>query len=144
MEDKYGTDTARAMLREDRAEVLEFAKRNSTAVVDNNPDYMALLNSNSYEKGGFVLHMLRRELGDSLFWKGIREYYNSYAGTVADTEDFRKVFEMVSGRDLKLFFDQWLYQAGHPHLDIGWTYNPNAKKVMIVIKQGKKIFVFPM
>ena len=53
-----------------------------------------------------------------LFWKGIRNYYAKYKGSNANTDDLRKVMEQASGQDLKLFFKQWLYTAGHPHLNI--------------------------
>lgn len=144
LEDKYGWDTARAMLIEDRDQAIAFSKRNSSAVVDNNADFMQLLNANSYQKGGWALHMLRRQLGDSIFWKSIRAYYSTYAGGTADTDDLRKVFEKTSGKNLKKFFDQWLYSPGQPELIVGWKYDEKNKKVLFDIKQEKTKFEFPL
>ena len=145
-ENKYGKDTARRMLAEDRAQVIEFSRTSSKAVVDTDEtDYMNLLNPNSYQKGGWVLHMLRSELGDSVFWKSIRKYYATYAGGIADTRDLQKVFEDVSGKNLKQFFDQWLYTPGQPQLHIEWSYDATAKSILIDIKQlQKNTFQFPL
>jgi len=145
-ENKYGRDTAIKMIAEDRAQVIEFSKRNTRAVVNTEEtDYMNLLNANSYQKGGWVLHMLRSELGDSIFWKSIRKYYATYSGGVADTRDLQKVFEGVSGKDLKQFFDQWLYSPGQPELDIKWSYNDQSKEITINVEQKQSgNFMFPL
>src|SRR5688572_28238712 len=144
MEDKYGWDTAKAMLIEDRDQVLEFSRRNNSPVVDNNTHYMQLLNANSYHKGGWVLHMLRRQLGDSVFWKSMRTYYSTFAGSIAGTDDLRMIFEKTSGKNLKKFFEQWLYTPGQPELTIGWKYDEKNKKVLFDIKQAKTNFEFPL
>ena len=90
---------------------------------------MELLNANSYQKGGWVLHMLRRQLGDSVFHESIRTYYATYAGKNADTRDLQKIFEKVSGKNLSTFFQQWLYTPGIPKLDISWKYLTKEKKL---------------
>ncbi|HQZ50737.1 MAG TPA: M1 family aminopeptidase [Chitinophagaceae bacterium] len=146
MENKYGKDTAIAMRKEDREQVIDFGKRNALPVVNNTKDFMTLLNANSYQKGGWVLHMLRRELGDSIFWKSIQLYYSTYGGSVADTDDLRKVFEKVSGKDLKQFFQQWLFTAANPNLKINWNYNASSKKLNITTEQLQKgeAFQFPL
>ena len=51
---------------------------------------MRLLNPNSYQKGAWVLHMLRHELGDDIFWKGMRSFYEKYKNSNALTDDFEK------------------------------------------------------
>ena len=76
---------------------------------------MKLLNANSYQKGGWVLHMLRRQLGDSVFWKSIREYYATYAGKNADTQDLQEIFEKVPVKNWMNFFTNGLYTPGHLH-----------------------------
>jgi aminopeptidase N len=133
LENKYGVDTAIHMLKQDRREVIAHAKTSNRPVVDTTHDYMELLNANSYQKGGWILHMLRNELGDSVFWQGIRKYYSTYAGSTADTDDLRKILENVSGKNLELFFRQWLFTPGVPQLDIQWSYARN--KVDIFFRQ---------
>jgi aminopeptidase N len=142
----YGKDSATAMLVEDRREVIAHAKRSDRPVVDSlETDYMSLLNANSYEKGSFVLHMLRNELGDQNFKTAIRKYYSTYAGSVAGTEDLRKIFEEVSGKDLSLFFKQWLYTPGIPRLRVKWNYSEVKKNLVITVEQQQShLFSFPL
>jgi aminopeptidase N len=146
MESKYGIDTAKEELRFNRQKVIEFHKKVKSPVVDTTTkDYMTLLNANSYEKGGWVLHMLRRQLGDSVFWKGLRKYYTMYAGKNAVTEDFRKVMEDVSGKDLKNFFQQWLYNAGHPVLKVNRQYDDDKNVLhLTVVQQQPDVFEVPL
>ncbi len=145
MESRYGQDTAIYMLKEDREQVASFAKQSNRSVVDNTTDYMDLLNANSYQKGGWILHMLRKQLGDSLFWKSIQTYYARYAGKTADTEDLQKVFEEISGKNLNTFFQQWFYTPGIPQLDVRWAYLEKEKKLSVMLKQlQKNSFEFPL
>jgi aminopeptidase N len=146
MENKYGKDTALHMIREDREQVVSFARNSPRPVVDSmETDYMELLNANSYQKGGWVLHMLRRDLGDSIFWRSIRKYYARYAGGIAGTDDLRRVFEEVSGKELKQFFKQWLYTPGIPRLKITWTYIQKNQAVEITVEQlQSELFQFPI
>lgn len=79
------------------------------------------LNANTYPKSAWVLHMLRTELGDEVFFRGLRNYYGLFSGSVARTSDLRRVMEEASLRDLGWFFDQWLERPGCPELVIEWT-----------------------
>jgi aminopeptidase N len=133
------------MLSKDREEVLAYAKSSSHPIVDTTiKDYMKLLNANSYQKGSWVLHMLRRELGDTLFWKGIRAYYAAYAGSNATTDDFRVVLEKVSGRNLKPFFYQWLFSGGQPSLEVRCKQGPNNNLVVTIKQLQSQVFNFPL
>jgi aminopeptidase N len=145
-EHKYGYDTAKYMLSKNRQQVIDFARKRPRPVVDSSvTDYMELLNANSYQKGGWALHMLRRQLGDSIFWKGIQTYYNRFAGKNAVTGDLCRVMEEVSGKNLKPFFIQWLFTAGHPRLNVTWKYNAVKKLIDItVIQQQEVMFQFPL
>jgi aminopeptidase N len=147
LENKYGPDTLKKRLTTDRQKVLGFEKRRLTPVVDTavNGQYMQLLNANSYEKGGWVLHMLRRKQGDDVFWKGIRNYYAKYNGSNANTDDLMLVMEQTSGQDLKQFFKQWLRTAGHPDLNISWQYDADKGAVNISVEQKQDyIYEFPL
>ena len=131
-ENKYGKDTAMKMLKEDREQIIAYSKESiNQLLILTETDYMKLLNVNSYQKGGWILHMLRCELGDSVFWRSIRKYYATYAGGVAGTRDLQKVFENVSGKNLKHFFDQWLYTAGQPELDNNMEIRCNRKVIIL-------------
>ncbi|WP_276501091.1 M1 family metallopeptidase [Terrimonas pollutisoli] len=145
LQSKYGADTATKMLLEDRLQIIDFAKKNTAPVVNETKNYMELLNVNSYQKGSWVLHMLHRQLGDSVFWKSIRRYYADYAGKNADTKNLQQVFEKVSGKNLETFFYQWLYTSSIPKIDIRWNYLAKEKKLSVTIRQQQKVpFVFPL
>jgi len=139
LENKYGADTLKTRLIGQRKKVLDFEKERLTPVVDTavKTKFMQLLNANSYEKGGWVLHMLRRKLGDDVFWKGVRNYYSKYQGSNANTDDLRRVMEQTSGKDLKQFFTQWLRNAGHPNLAVSWKYNEKDGNIAINVTQNQ-------
>jgi aminopeptidase N len=61
-----------------------------------------------YQKGAYVLHLLRREMGEAAFWKGIRDYSREYSGRSVTTADFQEAMERSSGRDLDGFFGDWV------------------------------------
>jgi aminopeptidase N len=96
-----------------------------------------LFTSTVYNKGAWVLHMLRWELGDDLFFNSLRKYYEKYKYSTASTEDFKKVCEDVSGKDLTKFFDQWVYGKGIIKLQFDWTSskNNNEFETLIDIEQ---------
>ncbi len=62
-----------------------------------------------YFKGAYVLHLLRQELGDEAFWKGIKFYSQSYFGKSVSTIDFQSAMEQSCGRDLDAFFSEWVF-----------------------------------
>lgn len=137
MENKYGQDALKNRMITQRKKILDFEAKRLTPVVDTavKGDYMQLLNANSYEKGGWVLHMLRRKIGDDAFWKGIRSYYDKYKSSNANTDDLRKVMEQASGQDLQVFFKQWLLTPGHPQISVTRVYDAEQKQMRLLINQ---------
>lgn len=113
-EKKYGKEAFYEKLEESRVKVIDFMKESNHPVVDSTADLMSLLNANSYDKGAWVLHMLRNEVGDESFQQIVRSYYNQYKGGNAETRDFEAVADAISGKTLHPFFNQWLYQPGIP------------------------------
>ncbi len=143
-EDTYGNETLKERLQVDRVKVIEFSKQNYVPIVDISIDnYMKLLNANTYQKGGWVLHMLRREVGDENFFNGIRTYYSRYKYSNALTSDFRRVMESVSGKDLMNFFQQWVFEAGHPKLGFSWEQN-DAGLLFKLEQMQDQPFQFPL
>jgi aminopeptidase N len=144
-EKKDGMEEAASVRESKRKRIIAFVKNFKQPVVDSVSPTMDLLNPNSYQKGGWILYMLRRELGDSAFHKGIQTYYTTYAGKNADTRDLQHVLENVSGKDLSVFFQQWLYTPGIPQLDIQWKYDRASGNVDITVKQLQKdLYQFPL
>ncbi|HYC27935.1 MAG TPA: M1 family aminopeptidase, partial [Chitinophagaceae bacterium] len=142
----HGVDSMNSRLKRERDDVIHFNRSKPRPVVDSaTKDYMQLLNANSYQKGAWCLHMLRNLLGPDVFMQGIRAYYKRYAGSNASTDDFRKVMEEVSGKDLKLFFNQWLYTPGLPVLQVSHSYDAQKNILLIRINQQQaKAFAFPL
>ena len=79
--------------------------------------------------------MLRKLLGDSVFWPAVTDYLKTYQGKVAETNDFQRKLEEHSGLNLQRFFDQWYYSKGFPILKISYTYDTKNKLVELKIKQ---------
>lgn len=145
LESKYGADTLIKNLKRDRTAVLAFTKRTKLPVVDTISKNMQLLNTNSYQKGGWILQMLRNQLGDAVFWKAVQQYYAAFRGKNASTGDLQKIFEQVSGKNLQTFFIQWLYTGENPTLLASWSYDEKNKTVSININQETgKLFDFPL
>lgn len=99
----------------------------------------------SYNKGGRILHMLRNFVGDEAFFKSLNLYLTTNKFKSAEAQNLRLAFEEVTGRDLNWYWNQWYYGAGHPNLDINYSYDDAAKKVMVTVNQsGDKIFKLPV
>jgi len=141
-EDKYGNDRFKERMSSERASVIAFSKSRMLPVIDNETtDYMQLLNANSYQKGAWVLHMLRHEVGDETFFEGLRTYYEQYRDSNASSDDLKRIFEELSDKRLKSFFNQWLYVPGHPQLE--YTFTNDSQQVIIeILQKQKKAFKF--
>lgn len=110
------------------------------AVVDESlSDVRRVLNSNVYQKAGFVLHMLRREIGDTAFFSGIRDYYHAHRHGNALTSDFQAAVERSAGRSLDWFFAQWLTRPGIPELRPSWRWDAAGKRVVVTVQQGTRV-----
>ncbi|MGB8492706.1 MAG: M1 family metallopeptidase [Bacteroidales bacterium] len=145
MEKTYGMERFQSEMKADREQVISFFMKYPRPVIDTTvTNLMRLLNANSYQKGAWVLHMLNNELGDDLFWKGMRLFYERFRNGNALTGDFRKVMEEVSGRDLSGFFEQWLYIAGQPDLKITTERPRNGSQVIIIEQKQEHLFTFPL
>jgi aminopeptidase N len=118
-----GVEVLRDRLEEERREIVASNVQNRP-VVDRYANLYDLLNDNSYEKGGWVLHMLRGLLGDETFSRGIRAYYDRHRHGTVLTRDFQAVMEEVSGRDLETFFQQWIFKPGYPILEVERRWIP--------------------
>jgi len=90
-------------------------------------DHPVMWGVHSYQKGGIVLHMLRNVIGDSAFFKSLREYGRRFAFSSVTTPDYQNVVEEFSGRDMDWFFDQWIYGPGFPVYDYAWDCTPTGQ-----------------
>lgn len=102
-----------------------------------------------YDKGAWVLHMLRHVVGDDTFWDIMRTYCQTYAYGYASTEDFQSVCESVCSQSLDWFFHQWIYEEGYPEYDYTWLseYSDGTYIITLYIRQSQEngtIFQMPM
>ncbi len=117
------------------ATVFAYEKKSRVPIFDRDTeDLMDLLNPNNYQKGSWVLHMLRANLGDKAFFRGIRNYYAAHKNSTASTEDLRTALEEASGKDLRAFFARWIYDSGHPQYELSWQWQQN-KELRLELKQ---------
>ena len=143
----YGRERFLEQMAAARERVLGYAEEapDSVIVPEAVPDPRRLLSPNVYQKAAWVLHMLRGEVGDGTFWKGMRTYYERFRDRNASTADFAAVMEDVSGRGLDWFFDQWLREPGVPELEIEWEFDEATSEVELTVRQtGATTYRLPL
>ena len=145
LESVYGDERRKEELAIDKQQIFDYYRKNPAPIVDLSiKDPMKVLSTNTYQKGGWVLNMLRHRLGDGAFWEGIQNYYATYQNSNVLTEDFRHMMEQVSGEDLESFFQQWLFVKGHPQIQWNWDYSNENINLNIKQLQDHHVFVFPL
>jgi aminopeptidase N len=132
-----GRDAFVEGLQSSRTQILQVERKlpNTPVVHRNLAEMSKVLNSLVYQKGAWILHMLRREVGTGPFWTAIREYYRRYRDQNASTAELRAIFEQVSGKDLGWFFAQWLNRPGVPKIEGSWRYLPARKAIEVTLSQ---------
>nr|WKN36326.1 M1 family metallopeptidase [Tunicatimonas sp. TK19036] len=136
-EHTYGKDSLEARLQTDKNRIFAYHLKSptSTVVDKNETNLFQLLNANSYQKGAWVLHMLRNEVGDNIFFSILQKYYDKYHHQNASTEDFISLASSISGQNLTSFFEQWLSRPDYPMIKGTWKYSGMGKKVTLDIAQ---------
>lgn len=99
----------------------------------------ALFDTYAYPRGAAVLHMLRKHLGDEMFFKSLKYYLIKHANSPVQTEELRIAIEETTGQSMDWFFDQWLYKMGHPVFEVTQNYDAAAKKLTLKVRQTQKI-----
>ncbi len=136
LEHKYGKDIADFHRIEELQGYVQSSYGGMHDLIDYRYDEKEqMFDAHSYNKGGLVLHMLRRYLGDETFFAALKLYLNQHAYTDVEAHELRMAFEEVSGEDLNWFFNQWFFKSGHPKLNVSHTYNAQTGKVELTIKQ---------
>ncbi|HEX3185523.1 MAG TPA: M1 family aminopeptidase [Pyrinomonadaceae bacterium] len=130
-----GEEAFREYMKQAAQTVFEYEKKSRTPIFDRDTEnLMNLLNPNNYQKGAWVLHMLRSSLGDEVFFRGIRDYYHAHEDRTASTEDLRAALEKASGKDLKDFFQRWVYGVGHPKYNVSIEFVPHGE-LRVILRQ---------
>src|SRR5216684_3484843 len=108
-------------------------------IVRHDFDDSSEFDGNAYGKGGWVLYMLRHQIGEDAFYRGIKHYLEVNRGKNVVTADLAKAIEETTHTNVDQFFSQWLYGAGAPKFDLSYTYDNEKHQVMLSVKQTQKI-----
>ena len=144
-EHKYGLEAARYHFQADLKAYLSEASYSPKSLIRNHynsPD--DIFDSHTYQKGGRVLHLLRLELGDSIFFQALNHYLVQNEFQSVELDDFRRSVEHVSGRSMRWFFDQWFEQEGHPQVAVFCTQSENRVEVVFAQNQPETWQTFLM
>ncbi|MEJ8757951.1 M1 family aminopeptidase [Pontibacter sp. H259] len=122
-EHKYGADEAAFAHMDELSQYLEEAQSKREPLIRYHyGDKEDMFDSHSYAKGGRVLHMLRKLVGDDAFYTSLNRYLTQNKYSDVEVAELRMAFEDVTGQDLMWFFDQWFMKPGHPELKVNHTY----------------------
>jgi aminopeptidase N len=94
---------------------------------------------NAYTKGGWVLYMLRHQLGEDAFYRGLKHYLEVNRGKNVVTADLARAIEEATHTNVDQFFIQWLYGAGAPKFDLSYKYDDAKHEVALTVKQTQKV-----
>lgn len=145
LEHKYGKDAADEHNYKDLQAYLNSGSASKDLVRFYYRDKEDMFDAVSYQKGGRILNMLRKYVGEDAFFKSLNLYLNTYKFKNAEAHQLRLAFEQVTGKDLNWFFNQWYFGSGHPQLDISYGYDTTNQVAKVYIKQTQagKVFRLP-
>jgi len=147
---KHGRDELLYGLYNDAAGILARTDDTNSIVSRRYDSPTEQFNYLAYPKGSWVLHMLRSQLGAELYQKCIKTFLERHQYDTVVTEDLNSVVEALSGRSYDQFFDQWVYHAHHPELDVNYSWDAKAKLARLSFAQSQKLsdrvllFRFPL
>jgi aminopeptidase N len=110
----------------------------SKPIVRHDFDDSSEFDDNAYGKGGLVLYMLRQQIGEEAFYRGLRHYLETYRGKNVVTSGLIKSIDEANHIDVQEFFDQWVYGAGAPKFDVSYAYDDSKHQVALTVKQMQK------
>ncbi len=151
LEHKHGRDEADFHRLQELQGYLQAAENNIHPLIHfGYDDKEDMFDAHSYNKGGLVLHMLRKYVGDDAFFASLNKYLRDNAFSDVEGHELRLAFEDVTGEDLNWFFDQWFYHQGHPELEVDYDYDDSTHEVIIEVNQTQDpeqmppIFILPV
>ncbi|HET6243752.1 MAG: hypothetical protein H0V01_00985 [Bacteroidetes bacterium] len=135
-EHKYGRDFADHHIQSSLNQYLMESRSKQVDMIRfDYKDKEDMFDSHSYAKGGRILHMLRKHVGDDAFFESLKLYLNTNKYSSVEIHNLRLAFEKVTGEDLNWFFNQWFFSSGHPELKISTSYNESTKQAIVSIEQ---------
>ena len=143
MEKKYGSDTLISLMDSGRKQVLNYRNEfpNRILVPEEVSSPVIMLNSYSYQKGAWVLHMLRKEVGDDIFFKILKDFYKKYKYSNANTDDFIRIANKDSKKNINLLLEPWLYTSDLPEYKVHWEFKNGKVTGKIIQTQEGSLFI---
>jgi aminopeptidase N len=138
-ESRYGKDQADYERWESTREWFESKNLWNKPIVRHDFDDSSEFDGNAYSKGGWVLYMLRHQLGDDAFYRSMKRYLETNRGKNVVTADLAKAIEEATHTNVDQFFSQWLYGAGAPKFDLSYTYDNEKHQVALTVKQTQTV-----
>jgi aminopeptidase N len=111
----------------------------SKPIVRHDFDDSSEFDGNAYGKSGLVLYMLRHQIGEEAFYRGLKHYLEINRGKNVVTADLVKAIEDETHINVDQFFTQWVYGAGAPKFDLNYTYDDAKRQVTLKVKQTQKV-----
>ena len=135
-EHKYGADEAAYLQMDELSQYLDESETKREPLIRYYyGDREEMFDSHSYAKGGRVLHMLRKLIGDDAFYTSLNLYLTRNKLSDVEVAELRMAFEDVTGQDLMWFFDQWFMKPGHPELKVAHTYENGQLSLQVSQQQ---------
>ncbi len=142
---KYGRDQADLKGLEDMSVYLGNKRKTEPDVIRfDYADKEQMFDEISYHKGGRILHMLRKTVGDEAFFESLKLYLTRNSYKTAEIHDLRLAFEEITGMDLNWFFNQWFLASGHPVLTIQSSYDQIKREIKVNITQDQNLTETPL
>ena len=135
----YGEDEYINELKKAKSRIFNFYSKDSTyKIIDNRTaEEGPVTNDMTYQKGAWVLHMLREKMGHEAFKNGIQAYYNKYFNKNTTTDDFFEEMQKFAKSPLSNFRNQWLHRPEVLNLQASWNYDPVSAQLEIKIIQNQ-------
>ena len=139
LEHKNGADAAAYEYWQDQNRWFRDKRLFDVPILTRNFSDSTAYDGNTYQKAGWVLKMLREELGDEQFFAALHHYLDANRGQNVVTADLQKAIEQATFIDVDRFFHQWIYRAGAPEFDVSYAYDAGAREVKLQVKQTQKL-----
>ena len=135
----YGADASSYRYWREQNNWMQSRELYPIPIVTRNIDDSVEYEGNVYDKAGWVIHMLREQMGDDAFFRALKHYLEANRMQNVVTADLVKNIEDSSGTNVDQFFDQWIYGAGAPRFTVRYTYDETAKIITLSVKQTQKV-----
>ena len=143
-EHKNGREAADHHSHMSRLGYLHTDKKEVDLVRFNYDDKEDMFDAYSYNKGGQILHMLRKAVGDDAFFASLKKYLETNKYKAAEIHNLRLAFEDVTGKDMNWFFNQWFLNKGRPKLKVTKNYIPASSKIELTVEQLQDFKTTPL